>query len=766
MAQKYNPSTGQWEEEEDDGSLTSGTAAAFGGGSAPAVDGSAMTAGIPQFSNGAFSNPQYNLNSLPEGYEWGSDDYLTSQGITKKYANPWDTKYSYMKGEQDLGFGYDDYNTAISKLAFNSGKMQVPELAPVGAENEYGMPVAGTPGSPGGWTHSAYYTPASSGWDADSGQYNTPEVRGATFGTEQELYDYMLKDVSTGSPLAFNTTGYGIQDGVLQNIFAQYNAGATTGAVPDMVNRRVVYPGVQPAGGYNVSGDAAMVDSTPLFGPDGKVIGYKSDLNRDHTRYADTSGRQHSTTAGATNYSDDMKNIVRMIDDQYGFISAADKDKFGFNTTAQNTYSKEAGGFEKFLKMAAPIALAAFLGPQMFGPAVGAAGAGEAALAGGLDIGALLGESVGMGFSPAAGLSFSPASSLGSLAEIGAGFGGAGLSSGLGALEGLGGLGLEGLPGMVSDLGSLFGETIGQGFTPASGLEFNPTSSIGSTGIGAGQGGLGFASELGVNMDLGSVFAPAAEALSNSPEIMGPPEVSEMPGQFVDDWGGGTNGMGEFTNGKGMLSPQDRIATAMRSLGMERDLAANLTQGGSKMYNFMTQSPGKAGMFKAPSPLEMLYKGGKAFMDYRSNKDAMGMYEDQLNKVRSYQDPNRARGDFANKQWQQGISDPMAGYQDFMMGGGRQFIDQARAQAAKGGKRGSYINSGKMNSDLASLYMKNQIERQNMLKGGFASSPNNEETTMKYMGPLMDMERNKYAPFGQAIDSVMRGFQLSDLFGG
>ncbi len=262
--------------------------------------------------------------------------------------------------------------------------------------------------------------------------------------------------------------------------------------------------------------------------------------------------------------------------------------------------------------------------------------------------------------------------------------------------------------------------------------------------------------------DFGSpeLFQPGSGALEGiSPEYIVPDSYSSLEG--VDPF--------ETTD---MVNKGWNRATGYGLDNMYGKNAFGIPQGTAQeiknMYNFMTQPMGgqRPGLFQAPSPLEMLYKGGKAFMDYRSNKDAMGMYEDQLNKVRSYQDPNRARGDFANKQWQQGISDPMAGYQDFMMGGGRQFIDQARAQAAKGGKRGSYINSGKMNSDLASLYMKNQIERQNMLKGGFASSPNNEETTMKYMGPLMDMELNKYAPFGQAIDSVMRGFQLSDLFGG
>lgn len=752
MAQWYNPSTGQWEEEEDDGSLASGTAAAFGGGSAPAVDGSAMTAGIPQFANGAFSNPQYNLNSLPEGYGWGNDDYLTSQGITKKYANPWDTKYSYMKGEQDLGFGYDDYKTAIQKLSFNSGKKF--------NEASEGSWTTVPGGDQGGQSY--YNDPVNAGWS-----YGDNPTR---FATEQELYDNLL--TQPGGPISYESRekyGRPLIEGQLQNMYANYAGGNFSGAVPDWEYHRAAYDANQPLAGTALTGDAAMVGSTPLFGSDGKILGYKSNLNPEHLRLADTSGRVTSSTYGGTTVDPEVQKILRGIDENNAFINAGDVDKFGYRSYGSSAYNKEDSAFGGLMKKLVPMAIMA-AGAYGLGGALGGAGAatgaGGAAAAEGGGLAAMLGETAGLGFTPAAGLSFSPLSSLGSMAEIGAGFGGAGLSSGLGALEGLGGLGLEGLPGMVSDLGSLFGETIGQGFSPASGLEFSPTSSIGAQGIGAGQGGLGFASELGAGMDLGSTFAPAAEALTNSTEMMGPPEVSDMPGQFVDDWGGGTNGLGEFTNGKGMLSPQDRIATAMRSLGMERDLAANLTQGGSKMYNFMTQSPGKAGMFKAPSPLEMLYKGGKGIMDYRSNQDAMKMYKDQLDKVSAYSDPNRARGDTANQLWQQNFQDPMAGYQDFMMGGGRDFIDQARAQAAKSGKRGSYINSGKMNSDLASMYMKQQLARGDSLTRGFAPGVDTASNTMKYMAPMVDMERNKYAPFGQAIDSIMRGFQLSDLFGG
>lgn len=665
MAQKYNPSTGQWEEEDEENSLTGGATAAFGVGGMPSSSGTSMA---PSFGDpGFFRQPQ-----LPSGYGWGDDNYLKSQGYTKQYSSPWDTSYNYLDSSgKSLGKGYDSYQDAIRKLAFTSGVSEVqPIQSTYDAENG-----SWSTASPGGYTHSYY------------GAENQ-----RTFTTQQELYNALLKEA--GNPLGYESRekyGRKLTEGQLQNMYSQYATGALSGTVPDWTYHRAAYPGND--GTSRVTGEQALIDSDAFFGPDG-ILGYRTNLNPGHLNFDDTSGRVTSSTHGNTSYIPGVESIVRMLDKENGFIGVDDISKFGYKSSSMNDYNKADSTFESLVKKAAPLALAYFAMPELGALFNGAESLGGAEL---------LGELGGYGFTSA--------EVAGALPEL--------LGGGSLVEAGLGGLGLEGASGLISDLGSP------------------------------------------------ELFQPGSGALEGiSPEIMGPPQASEMEGLFLDDFGGGTNAMGEFTNGKGMLSPQDRIATAMRSLGMERDLAANLTQGGSKMYNFMTQSPGKAGMFKAPSPLEMLYKGGKAFMDYRSNKDAMGMYEDQLNKVRSYQDPNRARGDFANKQWQQGISDPMAGYQDFMMGGGRQFIDQARAQAAKGGKRGSYINSGKMNSDLASLYMKNQIERQNMLKGGFASSPNNEETTMKYMAPMVDMERNKYAPFGQAIDSVMRGFQLSDLFGG
>ena len=61
MAQKYNPSTGQWEdEEEDDGTLSGGLSTVFGG-SSPEMNGSAMTAGIPPIPE---SLPGFSLSGV------------------------------------------------------------------------------------------------------------------------------------------------------------------------------------------------------------------------------------------------------------------------------------------------------------------------------------------------------------------------------------------------------------------------------------------------------------------------------------------------------------------------------------------------------------------------------------------------------------------------------------------------------------------------------------------------------------------------------
>lgn len=647
MAQKYNPSTGQWEdEEEDDGTLSGGLSTVFGG-SSPEMNGSAMTAGIPPIPE-----------SLPGGWKETYSGFTPDRENRVANVKNGDLlgavrEASYLPGSADKYTSrFTDYfNTAQSKLGENFSSVQM---------------------------------------ISDTDNTNWQNI--------------------TAGPVYLGTTGSG--------------------------KKYVLEIPHSPGGGFNdwkTSAADGWIDLGlgDLGGEGNEQIGYN---------------------AGAS-----------MIPfEQFGGFGPG-------SATVMDNVNPRGASFGDVLKKIAPMALlaaggmglAGMFGETATGAALGSLGSGTL----GVDLAGLgtLGSTSAMAGTLGSGLSGTTLASLGL---------DAGALGGIGA--GIGGLGLEGASGVISDIGSLVGDIAG--FDPAT-MGYGMGDAISSVLDPSMINGLDpsafmpdFSAINGYDMpyealsgtDFGSpeLFQPGSGALEGiSPEYIVPDSYSSLEG--VDPF--------ETTD---MVNKGWNRATGYGLDNMYGKNAFGIPQGTAQeiknMYNFMTQPMGgqRPGLFQAPSPLEMLYKGGKAFMDYRSNKDAMGMYEDQLNKVRSYQDPNRARGDFANKQWQQGISDPMAGYQDFMMGGGRQFIDQARAQAAKGGKRGSYINSGKMNSDLASLYMKNQIERQNMLKGGFASSPNNEETTMKYMGPLMDMELNKYAPFGQAIDSVMRGFQLSDLFGG
>jgi hypothetical protein len=160
----------------------------------------------------------------------------------------------------------------------------------------------------------------------------------------------------------------------------------------------------------------------------------------------------------------------------------------------------------------------------------------------------------------------------------------------------------------------------------------------------------------------------------------------------------------------------------------------------------------------------MAGRGLSALFDMGSNKEAMGIMQRQFDAANNWTDPNRARGDQANQMWLQNFQDPKAGYNEFMTGAGREFTDQARAQAAKSGNR-KYMQ-GKLQSDLASLYMKNQFARGNALQQGFVGGQNNYAATASAAPGYASMVRNQYAPVGQAIRSIDRGFELADIFGG
>jgi len=208
----------------------------------------------------------------------------------------------------------------------------------------------------------------------------------------------------------------------------------------------------------------------------------------------------------------------------------------------------------------------------------------------------------------------------------------------------------------------------------------------------------------------------------------------------------------------------------MDTLGSTNKLSSlfkTVKGGGMSLKDFMT-SPiggGQRGLFQAPTPLGMVGKGLSALFDVNSNKNAMKFYKTTMDQMNNWVDPNRARGDQANNMWLQNWQNPTQAYSEFMTGAGRDFVESQRRQASQGGHRGNYLNSGKAASDLLSAFMKQQSARGDALAHGFVGGNNNYAQSATMAPAMASMIRNQYAPIGQAISSIDRGFNLYDLFG-
>ncbi len=175
-------------------------------------------------------------------------------------------------------------------------------------------------------------------------------------------------------------------------------------------------------------------------------------------------------------------------------------------------------------------------------------------------------------------------------------------------------------------------------------------------------------------------------------------------------------------------------------------------QGGNKAMNL--QDLFKMFQPKPMSPWEAGIRGVGALDAMNQNRKAMGMMQEMRDQAVNWQDPNRGRGDFANQEWQKTISDPMHGYDQFMQGAGRDFVNQARATAAKSGNRGGYLNSGRMNTDLASLWAKNQAQRAQTAAGGFVGGTNTAAQAAPYAMGLAQMQRNANAPLFDVMGGI------------
>ena len=293
--------------------------------------------------------------------------------LIKKYANPWDTSYNYLDPTGAiLGKGYDSYEDAIRKLAFTSGLQTHAAQAAVAPSGDYFF--NGDPGQGQPWNPGSAATPEQYSWNqyqdhpefrfegigVDPGQDTNFVAPSGTprFNTKQELYDYLMGQ--PGDALSYESKEKYVRDlteGQLQNMYARYASGNLVGAVPDWTYHREAYntqntPGLfteAPKSGYRIAGERALVGSTPVFGDDGKIVGYKINLSPDHVNLADTSGRVQSSTNGATLFDTSLKDFAVPMGDGTAFVKAEDISKLAYSSTGNSTYSKDPNFFDKYM---------------------------------------------------------------------------------------------------------------------------------------------------------------------------------------------------------------------------------------------------------------------------------------------------------------------------------------------------------------------------------------------------------------------------------
>jgi len=689
MAQVYNPSTGLWEDdEENNSSLGGGFSPSLGSGPDLSSLYQQSTPSVPQQTSSPTSGG-FDYNNLPTGYQWGENGY------TRKYTDPYASTYDILNsGGTSIGTGYDNLQDALQKEAYKAGRKF---YEPTGGEyNDFLRQNVG--GTSGGWGHSAYNQPMPQG-GLDRLAFSPEAYSGPKFGTEAELFADLL--AAPGSPLSLESTekyGRPIFDQQRQEALGQYLTGVGGPSVEDWTYHRDA-TGNQISD--NITGLNTLYGSDVLIGPDGKIAGRRLGLNPEGMNLADTSGRVTSNTMLQRQYNPGMENYITPFGDGYGFVNEADTANLpGWQNVDDANYSKADSTFEGLLKKVAPMAMLAAGGmglAGMFGE--GAAGLGGAEL---------LGEAGGYGF-------LSP--------EI------------AGAMpEFLGGGGLD----FATGLDSLFS---------------NP-SFTGQDFIGGGNNFTALDSAFNGS----EAFSPATQSL---PSSMSSP-LTDVSGvvEGVDPFAtteGVNKGFSKLT-GYGLNDPYGKGISG---------LPTGTEQGIKNMYNTLSQPIGgqRPGLFQAPSPLSTIFRGLGALDSVNQNNKAMDMYKDQIARVQNQGDPNRARGNTANDLWTQNFQNPMAAFGEFMNGPGRAFTDQARAAAARSGRRGSYLNSGKMNSDLASLFLQNQNARGNALHQGFEAPVNNEAAVLQNMAPLAQMERNKYSPLWQVGGDFLSGGGLEKLFG-
>lgn len=301
----------------------------------------------------------------------------------------------------------------------------------------------------------------------------------------------------------------------------------------------------------------------------------------------------------------------------------------------------------------------------------------------------------------------------------------------------------------------------------------NWTDFSGSTGL---KGGL--SPDLGgMQSDTFNLASPTTDTStlgstinqSISPDNYGPPQTTSSLDGMNSGQGISVDGGTQGIQPQSYTYENKDFLTGRNGTGMTADvseLAPNFKQG-LEMNNLpdifkkLTTPVGSAQGVQA-TPLGLGARGLSALYDMHQQGKAQKFYQDQINQGNQWADQNAQRNQWAGNEWMKSQSDPMYGYDAFLRGAGGDFLAQARAKAAQTGNRGAYLNSGRMQTDLANLWLKNQGQRTQSLAGGF-SQGNPYAGSNQLTAGYADMMKNKSSPLGQ-FANYASNFDLSKLW--
>lgn len=248
---------------------------------------------------------------------------------------------------------------------------------------------------------------------------------------------------------------------------------------------------------------------------------------------------------------------------------------------------------------------------------------------------------------------------------------------------------------------------------------------------------------------------------SISPDNYGPPQTtSSLDGTLADRF----SGSDPFATTEGVNQDFSKVTGygSDNNYGTGNSGLPVGTEGEIKgMFNKLTTPVGSQQGVQA-TPLGLGARGLAALYDMRQQGKAQKFYQDQINQGNQWADQNAQRNQWAGNEWMKSQSDPMYGYDAFLRGAGNDFLAQARAKAAQTGNRGAYLNSGRMQTDLANLWLKNQGQRTQSLAGGF-SQGNPYAGSNQLTAGYADMMKNKSSPLGQ-FANYASNFDLSKLW--